>query len=363
MNYFENTFGHYPFYDEKYGQIQFGWGGGMEHQTATFVVNFSRPLIAHELAHQWFGDAVTCGSWHHIWLNEGFATYSEALTREALNGQSYIDNWKQQANNYITSELGGSVYVQDTTDISRIFNSRLSYYKGAMVLNMLRLKVGDQHFFQGVRQYVVDKTFQYVKTPDFRVEMEAESGQDLQEFFNDWIFGEGYPTYQINVNRIGNGQYDVIVNQTTSHPSVNFYEMPLPFRFSDYSGHTFDIILDNTSNGQHFTVNTGFEVTQVDFDPHYDIVKGPTQLNTALRIGEDALSQIKIFPNPVQTFFSVEATEHNLQKVAIYTSDGKLVKTLKHRFNHIDVNDLAQGIYFVKIKTDKGTITQRMIKR
>ena len=362
MNYFENTFGHYPFHNEKYGQIQFGWGGGMEHQTATFVVNYSRPLIAHELAHQWFGDAVTCGSWHDIWLNEGFATYSEALTREALNGQNFIDNWKQQATSFITSELGGAVYVEDTTRISRIFDSRLSYRKGAMALNMLRLKVGDQHFFQGIRQYVIDKSFQYVKTTDFRTVMETESGLDLQEFFNDWIFGEGYPTYQININKIGNGQYDVEVSQTTSHPSVSFFEMPLPFTFSDNNGHTFDIILDNTTNAQHFTVDIGFDVTQVDFDPHFDIVKGPTQLNTALRIGEDVLSQIKIFPNPVKSFFSVEANEQNLQKVSIFTSDGKLVKTLENHFNQIEVNDLAKGIYFVEIKTDKGTITQRMIK-
>ncbi len=364
MNYYEQTFGHYPFFHEKYGQIQFLWGGGMEHQTATFVINYSRPLVAHELAHQWFGDAVTCGSWHDIWLNEGFATYSEALTREHMDGIAAFDTWKQNAINYITSEPGGSVYVQDTTSIDRIFSSRLSYHKGAMVLNMLRLKLGDAPFFQTLKTYVADKSYGFAKTPDFRSEAENVSGQNLQEFFNDWVYGEGFPTYQINVTKTGTTQYEIVVHQTTSHPSVSFFEMPLPFVFSDDAGHTFDITLNNIQNDQHFTVDTGFEVTQVSFDPHHDIVKGTTTLNTALTIDNNVLKTFHIFPNPVKKkFYLKKANETVINKVSIYTLSGQLVRVFNNASAVYDIADLPSGFYLLEVKSPKGNQIIKLIKQ
>ncbi len=363
MNYFENTFGPYPFNLEKYGQIQFGWGGGMEHQTATFVVNYSRPLIAHELAHQWFGDAVTCGSWHDIWLNEGFATYSEALTREALNGTLAFDNWKSDATANITSQTGGSVYVQDTTDVWRIFDSRLSYDKGAMVLNMLRLKLGNQQFFQGIRNYVIAKKFQFAKTPDFKMQMESIYGQNLQNFFDEWIYGQGYPTYDITVTRMGNGNYDVLVNQTTSDASVPFFEMPLPFKFTDNQGQSFDTILNHTVNHQHFTVHAGLEATQIVFDAHHDIIKGPTQLNTILNIDLKGLPSLKIFPNPAKTFLSIKGLQdEKIIGVKFINSMGQCVLKFTHFFDVIDVNSLSQGLYLIQIQTPQSIYTKKIIK-
>jgi len=362
MNYFEQTFGPYPFNNEKYGQIQFGWGGGMEHQTATFVVNFDRSLIAHELAHQWFGDAVTCGSWHDIWLNEGFATYSEALTREALDGQPAFDQWKINANTYITGYPDGSVYVQDTTDIWRIFDGRLSYNKGAMVLNMLRLKLGDIDFFQGLRNYVNQKSFQYVMTNDFRMIMENQSQMNLQEFFNDWIYGEGYPTYIIQVNRTGIHQYEIIVNQTTSHNSVSFFEMPLPFYFSGNNGQVYEVVLDNTSNGQHFTVDTGFDVTSVVFDPHHDIIKGNTNLNTNLSLVENALTDFEIYPNPARHFISIKAKKEVLvDKIKIYSIDGKLISEYQYLPEQINITNLPKGIYTIYIYSKQHIYLHKLL--
>ncbi len=364
MNYFETTFGHYPFYDEKYGQIQFLWGGGMEHQTATFLINFSRSLVAHELAHQWFGDAVTCGSWHDIWLNEGFATYSEALTREHLDGTEAFDSWKQSASNYIISEPDGSVYVQDTTDINRIFSSRLSYYKGAMVLNMLRLKLGDTAFFNTLKTYVIDKNFSFVKTPDFRAETERLTGQNLEEFFNDWIYGQGYPTYEIEVSRTAASQYELTVHQTTSHSSVSFFEMPLPFKFIDDNGNSFEIILNNTQNDQQFTVDIGFEATEVMFDVHNDIIKGATTLNTALNLGKDKLGIVQIFPNPVEkTFIIKKPDDITISKLEVYNSSGQLILTYLETLDRYDISMLSQGIYWLKVETNKGRQVTKMIKK
>ena len=363
MNYFENTFGPYPFNQEKYGQIQFGWGGGMEHQTATFVVNYQRWLAAHELAHQWFGDAITCGSWHDIWLNEGFATYSEALTREALDGQTAFDNWKESAVNYIISEPNGAVYVQDTTSISRIFSGRLTYRKGAMVLNMLRLKLGDADFFQAIRNYLNHYRFQYALTPDLRQEFESQSGQSLTEFFDDWVYGEGYPTYDITISRIGNGLYDVQVNQSSSDASVDFFEMSLPFKFTDNAGHSYEVMLNNTTNGQHFNVGTGFEATDVQFDPHHDIVKGSGTLNVNLSVNVLDNKNILIFPNPVQSYLNVESDDIDIQKVIILSVSGQELLSINTNFSHINVNSLPNGIYLVKIRTGQGVYIKKLIKK
>jgi len=364
MNYFEQSFGHYPFNNEKYGQVEFGWGGGMEHQTATFLISFNRSLVAHELAHQWFGDAITCGSWHDIWLNEGFATYAEALTREHFDGQQAFDTWKEDANSYITSEPGGAVYTQDTTNIWRIFDGRLSYRKGAMVLNMLRLKLGDNDFFQGLRNYVVNKSFQYALTPDFQAEMENQSGQNLSEFFNDWIYGEGYPTYNITVNKTAPHQYTVTVNQNTSHPSVDFFEMPLPFVFSDNNGNNFEIVLDHTSNGQVFQVDTGFEITDVVFDPHHDIVKGSTSMNVILNKQILPASAFKIFPNPAGKYIVIEnRSDSRIQRIFITDINGKTLMNPDKNSLKINLENLSKGTYMLKILTDKGYFIDKILKR
>ncbi|HBS11219.1 MAG TPA: peptidase M1, partial [Flavobacteriaceae bacterium] len=195
MNVFTELFGEYPFADEKYGHAQFGCRCGMEHTTVSFMGNFNRGLIAHELAHQWFGNKITCGSWKDIWLNESFATYLSGLTIENLDGNDSFIQWRESKNNSITSSPNGAVYLsdQDTTSVGRIFNGRLSYNKGSMVLHMLRRKLGDATFFQSLKNYLVDPklAYGYAKTPDLITHFEAVNGENLTEFFKDWIYNQG----------------------------------------------------------------------------------------------------------------------------------------------------------------------------
>jgi aminopeptidase N len=276
MNLYETLFEPYPFKNEKYGHAQFSWGGGMEHTTVSFMQNFSRELIAHELGHQWFGNKVTCGTWKDIWLNEGFATYLAALVIENFDGDAAFVYEKNAMVNYITSSPTGNVYLTDAqaTDVNRIFSSRLSYNKGAMVLEMLRFKMGDTAFFQALRNYLADSdlAYKYAVTTNLKSHLETVYGQSLTEFFNDWIYNQGYPTYTITAQNWGAGQAKFTVNQTQSDASVSYFEMPIPVRVFGASGQQADLVLDNTFNGEVILKNVPFPITSVVFDPDRHLI-------------------------------------------------------------------------------------------
>ncbi len=361
MNFFEETYGLYPFRNEKYGQAQFGWGGGMEHQTITFLVNYGRDLMAHELGHQWFGDAITCGSWHDIWLNEGFATYSEGLIHEALDGEADFVNWKKNKVDYITRLSGGSVYVQDTTNVNRIFDYRLSYSKGAMVLNMLRLTVGNQDFFQGLKNYVNQKEYSFALTPDFKEVMQNTSGKNLDEFFNDWIYGAGYPVYTFDIEKTAAQTYKVTVHQTTTDASVDFFEMPLPLVFKDENGQEFKVILENTQNDQVFTVNAGIEVDQVEFDPGYDIITRNTTINLDLSGIQETINDLSFYPNPAKDSLHIYQQNNTIYNLKAYDMRGRLIKKWDNPDEYISLTDFAKGVYIFYADTEKGIYITKIV--
>lgn len=268
MQFFSNMFGEYPFKNEKYGHVQFGWGGGMEHQTCSFMVNMGENLIAHELAHQWFGNRITCRSWEDIWLNEGFATHLASMYTQNKNPATAISN-RTAGINLITAQPGGSVWVDDVSSSTRIFNNRLSYYKSSHLLYMLRWILSDAVFFTAIKKYMQDPALAYgfATTADLKKHLEAASGKDLTYFFDQWFTGQGYPSYQVEWFASGNN-VQVKLNQSTSHASVGFFQLPVPLLFRNtVTGQQKLVVLNNISNGQVFLENIGFVPDAVDFDP------------------------------------------------------------------------------------------------
>jgi aminopeptidase N len=366
MQFYETTFEQYPFHNEKYGHAQWNWGGGMEHSTVSFMVNFDRELIAHELAHQWFGDKITCGSWQDIWLNEGFATYLTGLVVEYQDGNPNFRTWKQQNVENITSSPGGSVYIAaaDTISVDRIFSSRLSYNKGAMVLSMLRLKMGNANFYQAVKNYLADTGFayDYAKTPDLQQHLEAVYGSSLQEFFNDWVYKQGYPTYTATVTKAGQGFVTVKLAQTQSHASVSFFEIPVPVRLTGANGQTIDVVLDNTTNNQVFTVPVTFNVTGVQVNPEYDIITGTNSVTLDSNVVEDKL-QVKLYPNPVTHTLSLQVPQGvEITKITIYNMLGQKVLEFKNETT-LNVSALSAGAHIVKLETNQGSSQFKFIKQ
>jgi aminopeptidase N len=364
MNIFTDLFEEYPFSDEKYGHAQFGWGGGMEHTTVSFMGSFSRGLIAHELAHQWFGNKITCGSWKDIWLNEGFATYLSGLVIENLDGEASFKAWRQQKVNNITSQPSGAVYLtdQDTTSVNRIFSGRLSYNKGAMVLHMLRQKLGDTDFYQGLQDYLdtPDLAFDYAKTQDFNDVMEASTGENLDEFFNDWIYNQGYPSYNVNWNQNGN-QLKLTVSQTQSHNSVSFFEAGVPIRVVGTLGETLNVVLNNTTNNEQFFETVNFTIQDVIFDPDIHLISK----NNSVVLSTDEFNfntDIIVYPSPTTSVVNILKPDGlDIQNIKVYNSLGQLL--LQSSWTpQLNLNTLASGLLFVQFHTEDKIINKRVIK-
>lgn len=376
MQLYNDLFGLYPFQKEKYGHAQFGWGGGMEHQTMSFMGSFGYELVAHEMAHQWFGDKVTCGSWEDIWLNEGFATYLSGLCYENLLPNNWFQ-FKQGRINDVTSQPGGSVRVSDTTNVNRIFSGRLSYSKGAMVLHMLRWVSGDSAFFGGIRNYLADPNlaYSYAKTADLQAHIEATSGKNLQGFFADWFIGQGFPSYQITWSQNTDNQLFFNVKQSQSHPSVPYFELPLPLRLNGAQGQTQDIVLNHISNGQNFQEQADFAVTSVEFDPDLWLISKDNSI-TKVAVGTHDLAalgfSLKIEPNPVtggvlqavatapisgNVRFSVE----NMEGRMLFSSAENLISG-ENRLS-FELAGLPAGPYFLRMKNTSGEMTAQVIVR
>ncbi|MCW1962855.1 M1 family aminopeptidase [Chryseobacterium viscerum] len=355
MNTFETYFGAYPFRNEKYGHMEFMYGGGMEHQTMSSMGGWSKQLIAHELTHQWFGDKVTCGAWNDIWLNEGFATFGEHLANEKLlmTSTEFL-NYLQGQSNYITASTTGSVYVPDSglSSINRIFDSRLSYSKGGYVLRMLKWILGDAAFYQALKDYHArpNLAYSYTRTADFNASLLQSTGTDFTEFFNDWVYGEGYPTYTIKWMQGGN-QALFKVSQTQSSSNVTFFEMPLPIKVTGTSGQTAYLVLNNTSNNQSFLESVPFPIASVQFNYEYQILEKNstvTQDNT-LSVSSVEKESFGLYPNPAKNEINLKGI-NRAEDFTIHAVDGKLVgKGTYQPGKAIGISELVPGTYFITI--------------
>ena len=366
INFFESIVGNYPFRTEKYGHARAGLNGGMEHTTVSFMNSWGRSLIAHEMAHQWFGNKITCGTWKDIWLNEGITEYLAGLDLEYHAIPPGFVAWKSGKINNITAVTNGAVYLTDAEalNVGRIFSSRLTYNKGSMVTHMLRWKMGDTAFFQALRNYLSDTNlaYGYAITTDFKAHLEAVHGNSLTEFFNDWVYNQGYPTYTITVQNWGAGQAKITVNQTQSDPSsVAYFEMPLEIRLSGVGGATHDVVVNNTGNGQEFIVSIPFVVTGVTFDPNKHIIS-KNNVATLASNSFDLDQTVSVYPNPANDELHIMMpTSIQLEKVEIYNTLGQLVgQKTDHYFS---ISELASGIHLLKITTSEGVIHKNFVKK
>ncbi len=363
---YDSLFGPYPFMKEKYGHAFFTRIGGMEHQTMSFMGGAHFELIAHELAHQWFGDKVTCKGWKNIWLNEGFATYVAGITVEALRSKEAYINWKLVALKFATSLPEGSVYVydEDTMNVSRVFSGALSYRKGAVVIRTLQKELGDSVFFAGIRNYLADPqlAFGYADTEDFKQHLAASSGRNLDQFFDDFIYGKGFPYYGVYWSQQDN-HVTIKLEQQQSSEEVQFFEMKVPVYLHGRDSDTL-IWLENRHDEELFKLELPFKVVRVSVNDEADVLIGPSfAVNTSEYSGK-----LKLYPNPSEVLITMELENPvtHITEVRVLDYTGKLV-LLKELIGgmdkvNVDISSLSQGGYRINCITNHGSIRGAFVK-
>ena len=373
ISFFSGLFGEYPFISEKYGHADFKWGGGMEHQTLSSMGSSSQNLIVHELGHSWWGNLVTCKTFNDIWLNEGFARYCQALWVEHINGKeayfSFMNDYAYYGD--------GTIYVENPSSNSQIFNSNLSYNKASWVLHMLRRKVGDDTFFEILKSYASNDTLAYsaASTADFQKISEDISDQNLELFFQQWIYEEGYPKYEMSWWHDGNETYKVKIDQIQSS---GLFSMPIDLNFSGSIGplliDTTIVVENNSLNHLYEISGLNFIVENVTLDPNNWILKEVSYTTNGIDnlLPKNVNVQLA-YPNPFNSNLKLSFYVHPVlgnQNISInvFNINGGLVESLTKKmfqsgFHNESWNAKGKpaGVYLIQLSTDNYVNTQKVI--
>jgi aminopeptidase N len=282
----------FPYPYSKYAQIAVSdfIFGGMENTTATTQTDdtlhdarahldfSSDPLVAHELAHQWFGDLLTCRDWSHAWLNEGFATYFEALYREFDRGEDEFqyyrvalqDSYKREDAEHYRRPIVTNVYMEPV----ELFDRHL-YEKGASVLHMVRARLGDTLFWKAMARYVKDNAARNVETVDLARAIEEVTGLNFAPFFDQWVFHAGHPEFDVTYEwDDARGQAVVTVKQTQSvDEQTPLFATPVTIEFGHAAGATESFTVDCDAAAETFHFKLRAKPQTCVFDPAGDVVK------------------------------------------------------------------------------------------
>jgi len=341
----EEKLGPYPFADEGYAQVQMGWGGGMEHQTITFFGSFSPELWAHELAHQWFGDLVTCGSWQDIWLNEAFATLLGGKVYEVLPSGLWL-RWRYLTILAAWRDTSNTIFVPDTSDYRRIFSYPTTYAKGALALEMLRDFLADEPFWRGLRQYLADYRYGFARTSDFAQSVRSFWGREVTDaFIQSWIYSAGFPAAMVRWEAPG---------RLTIKPN-RAYPMRIPIHL--YSTHSDSAEVQYVPLMDNEIVTVSMPVTKVRFDPD------TTTSYYWPRMFLAPASAPLVYPNPTAGSLYLVHPQPPY-RLYLYDSTGNLCwsEDIGTSTSQISLSGLSAGVYHLVIETREAVFYERVVR-
>jgi aminopeptidase N len=364
VKYFSEQVSLFPFYKQKYGVCMAPIGGGMEHQTMSTQSFYEFNLNAHELFHQWFGDNVTCKTWSDIFINEGFASYGEYMALDYFKGYASAQSNMLDVHNNVMSQAGGSVYTSDTTS-NRIFDSRLSYDKGAAVIHTLRFVLGDTLFFKTLKLFQTQYANSTASVEDFKNVAQTVSGMNLTDFFNQWIYGEGY--MNINAEYASNGNVIKIkLMHTGSMAANNLYKTPLQIKCLSASGDT-TVLVNLTTNTDNFIIPCTKTITGLTIDPNNWILNkvGTITKGTDLFLGTEniATSSIELFPNPAKDFVNIKSTQQLISYKILNILGQTIVSNSNFTNSKINISNLKTGVYWLQLYDAVGNESKLKLEK
>jgi len=359
---FSDLYTMYPFDKEKYGHCYAPMGGGMEHQTMTTLSSFNFGLVAHELGHMWFGDNVTCATWQDIWINEGFASYTEYLALEYLVSHESAQDWMVNAHDRARNEPEGSIYIpeEDATEVWRIFSGSLSYKKGAAIIHMLRYELdNDSVFFNVMRNFQKTYKNSVATGMDFLQVLEETSGMEFDWFFDQWYFGKGFPKFSFTWWQ-SKDSLNISSTQTGSADDSPFFKTHMDFQVTYIDGTDTIIRFEQTEDEQLFLVSVPNFVSNVIADPDNWILEYSSTIKKPVEGGT-----FSVGPNPFTDEIMIEFNYSNLNRnITISDLTGKVVGTFEtsNQLVSVPVNNLTRGVYIVTVKEGHNISSTKIIK-
>ncbi len=368
---YSNLFSLYPFHDEKYGHCLTELGGGMEHQTMTTIGSFGFNLVAHEMGHMWFGDNVTCATWSDIWINEGFATYSNYLANEKIKGWASAQAFIKNAQNSAMSKTGGTIYIPEDQihpgNEWRIFNGRLSYDKGAAILHILRHEIqNDDVFFDCLQQFQHQYADSTATGEDFKNMVEEVTGKDWDWFFDQWYYGEGYPVFDLEWFYDETlKEFHLSSTETTSSSTPKFIMLfDVKLYFEDG---TDSIVRFNQDHLFNFFISPqDKKVVSVQIDPDNWTMEKVNSLVLDVKETEEDPAYFTLGPNPAADYLNVYFKDNSNtgQNISISDLSGRVLLQTKSTLSKttIDLSPLAKGTYFVQVLDGNNKLVKRFVK-
>jgi Peptidase family M1 domain/Secretion system C-terminal sorting domain len=365
-----NLYGNYAFANEKHGYYEFGFGGGMEHQTFSGIGTMqmqSNTTLAHELGHQWWGDKVTFATWNHLWLAEGFATYSEALAFEFVPSIG-IDAVTKMASNKSKARANNNtpILINNISNSNAVWttnNTSAVYERGCLVASMLRTLLGDSKFFAACKAYLNDSllAYQSATTADMQRHMQTQFGENMTTFFTEWITKKGTPDYIVEWGNVGN-LINIKIDQTvvatgTTGTASTFFPMPVVIKIANASG-TIDTTIivyhkaaneiayagngvGATINSNIISYNLSFEPATLTFDPlNRTMANATIAYNTLLPINNIEFKAVKSLTQTM--FYTSINTNDNIEKVELEKSENGIGFYLLSKMNLQNKNATTQ---------------------
>lgn len=382
VTHFSGAYGEFPFEKDGYASLnnQFTWGG-MENQSLTSLCQncWYEGLVSHEFAHQWFGDMISPATWSEIWLNEGFATWSEAYWKEAEGGYSaYKSSILNRASNYLGNNPGWPIFNPDwainTPPNSILFNTAITYSKSACVIHQLRYILGDEKFFQAIHDYATDTNYRYksVKTVDFIDRISESAGEDLHWYLDPWLNQPNHPIYanEYYFVQLAENQWEVHFDTRQTQTNAGFFPMDLNIYvlFTDLTDTVYRV--RNLVNNESFVFTSDKEPGFLSFDNSNEIVLKQASLVVGLNGLSTGDSQLKAIPNPASNSVMVSAVCEsaspiefkliNTTGVVVYSQVFGKQKLNPLQFN-IDVSDLPSGMYTLIMQLDASTVARKIL--